>query len=155
MRATARCSRCRSHPATGAYTFTLLDQLDHGAGDDDDDDAALIAINLSSVLVATDADGDFIVPTPAASSSSRTTFRSQPRNDLAAQTVFEDLLRVGNPDTPANPAGASTVATGTLAGLVSFGADQPGTITLSPTTRCCREPDVDLRLLFTTSPATC
>ena len=28
----------------------------------------------------------------------------------------------------------STVATGTLAGLVSFGADQPGTITLSPTT---------------------
>ena len=40
----------------------------------------------------------------------------------------------GNPDTPANPAGASTMATGTLAGLVSFGADQPGTITLSPTT---------------------
>ena len=49
-------------------------------------------------------------------------------------TVYEDLLTGGNPDTPANPAGASTVATGTLAGLVSFGADQPGTITLSPTT---------------------
>ena len=50
------------------------------------------------------------------------------------QTVYEDLLAGGNPDTPANPAGASTIATGTLAGLVSFGADQPGTITLSPTT---------------------
>ena len=52
-----------------------------------------------------------------------------------AQTVYEDLLAGGNPDTPANPAGASTIATGTLAGVVvSFGADQPGTITLSPTT---------------------
>ena len=50
------------------------------------------------------------------------------------ETVYEDLLAGGNPDTPANPAGASTIATGTLAGLVSFGADQPGTITLSPTT---------------------
>ena len=55
-----------------------------------------------------------------------------------AQTVYEDLLAGGNPDTPANPAGASTIATGTLAGLVSFGADQPGTITLSPTTTVCR-----------------
>ena len=51
-----------------------------------------------------------------------------------AQTVYEDLLAGGNPDTPANPAGASTIVSGTLAGLVSFGADQPGTITLSPTT---------------------
>ena len=46
-------------PATGAYTFTLLDQLDHGLGTNDNDEA-LIAIDLSSVLVATDADGDFI-----------------------------------------------------------------------------------------------
>ena len=46
-------------PATGAYTFTLLDQLDHGLGANDDDEA-LIAINFSSILVATDADGDFI-----------------------------------------------------------------------------------------------
>ena len=48
--------------------------------------------------------------------------------------MYEDLLTGGNPDTPANPAGAATVATGTLATLVSFGADQPGTITLSPNT---------------------
>ena len=46
-----------TNPATGAYTFTLLDQLDHGLGTNDNDEA-LIAINLSSVLVATDADGD-------------------------------------------------------------------------------------------------
>ena len=51
-------------PATGAYTFTLLDQLDHGLGTNDNDEA-LLAINLSSVLVATDADGDFIPLTGA------------------------------------------------------------------------------------------
>ena len=47
-----------TNPATGAYTFTLLDQLDHGLGANDND-KALIAINFSSV-VATDADGDFV-----------------------------------------------------------------------------------------------
>ena len=119
-------------PATGAYTFTLLDQLDHGLGTNDNDEA-LIAINLSSILVATDADGDFIPLTGG--------FIISVENDIpvqtaatVAQTVYEDLLAGGNPDTPANPDGASTIATGTLAGLVSFGADQPGTITLSPTT---------------------
>ena len=53
-----------TNPATGAYTFTLLDQLDHGLGTNDNDEA-LIAINLSSILVATDADGDFIPLTGA------------------------------------------------------------------------------------------
>ena len=51
-----------------------------------------------------------------------------------AKTVYEDLLAGGNPDTPANPVGAATVATGTLAALVSFGADQPGTFSLSQNT---------------------
>ena len=53
-----------TNPATGAYTFTLLDQLDHGLGTNDNDEA-LIAINLSSILVATDADGDFVPLTGA------------------------------------------------------------------------------------------
>ena len=119
-------------PATGAYTFTLLDQLDHGLGTNDNDEA-LIAINLSSVLVATDADGDFIPLTGGFIISVENDIPVQTAGDRA-QTVYEDLLTGGNPDTPANPAGASTIATGTLAGLVSFGADQPGTITLSPTT---------------------
>ena len=121
-----------TNPATGAYTFTLLDQLDHGLGANDNDEA-LIAINLSSVLVATDADGDFIPLTGGFIISVENDIPVQTAGDRA-QTVYEDLLAGGNPDTPANPAGASTIATGTLAGLVSFGADQPGTITLSPTT---------------------
>ena len=53
-----------TNPTTGAYTFTLLDQLDHGLGTNDNDEA-LIAIDLSSILVATDADGDFIPLTGA------------------------------------------------------------------------------------------
>ena len=121
-----------TNPATGAYTFTLLDQLDHGLGANDNDEA-LLAINLSSVLVATDADGDFIPLTGAFTISVENDIPVQTAGTVT-QTVYEDLLAGGNPDTPANPAGASTVATGTLAGLVSFGADQPGTITLSPTT---------------------
>ena len=49
-------------PATGAYTFTLLDQLDHTGRTTT---TTLLAINLSSVIVATDADGDFILLTGA------------------------------------------------------------------------------------------
>ena len=123
-----------TNTTTGAYTFTLLDQLDHGLNTNDNDEA-LIAIDFSSVLVAKDADGD-ITPLTAGA------FTISVENDVPlqlaateAKTVYEDLLAGGNPDTPANPVGASTIATGTLAGVVvSFGADQPGTITLSPTT---------------------
>ena len=96
-----------------------------------------MAINLSSILVATDADGDF-VPLTGGFTISVENDIPVPACGTVAQTVYEDLLTGGNPDTPANPAGAATVATGTLATLVSFGADQPGTITLSPNTRVCR-----------------
>ena len=47
------------------------------------------------------------------------------------KTVYEDLLTGGNPDDPTNPFGASTIATGTLASLVSVGADEPVTFSLS------------------------
>ena len=66
-----------TNPATGAYTFTLLDQLDHGLGTNDNDEA-LIAIDFSSVLVATDADGDFIPLTGA--------FTISVENDIPLQT---------------------------------------------------------------------
>ena len=47
---------------TGAWTFTLVDQLDHASldgllGDDTEND---LAINLSSILQATDFDGDTV-----------------------------------------------------------------------------------------------
>ena len=46
-------------PATGAYTFTLLDQLDHGLGPTTTTRRCWRSTS-SSVIVATDADGDFI-----------------------------------------------------------------------------------------------
>ena len=93
-----------TNPATGAYTFTLLDQLDHGLGTNDNDEA-LIAINLSSILVATDADGDFVPLTGALHDQCRER-HSAAGCGTVARTVYEDLLTGGNPDTPANPAGA-------------------------------------------------
>ena len=123
-----------TNTATGAYTFTLLDQLDHGLHTNDNDEA-LIAINFSSILVATDADGDFIPLTRRLHHQCRERHsgRSLPRP--VAETVYEDLLAGGNPDTPANPAdGLDDCDRDAWPRLVSFGADQPGTITLSPTT---------------------
>ena len=53
---------------TGAWTFTLVDQLDHPTlnglpGDDTEND---LAIKLSSIVQATDVDGDAVTarPTP-------------------------------------------------------------------------------------------
>ena len=45
--------------ANGDYTFDLKDQLDHPDGSGD---AALLALDLSSVIVATDFDGDSVTP---------------------------------------------------------------------------------------------
>ena len=55
-----------------------------------------------------------------------------------AKTVYEDLLAGGNPRYAGDPVGAATVATGTLAALVSFGADQPGRSRCRRTQRACR-----------------
>ncbi len=44
-----------TNQATGAYTFLLKGQLDHGAGSTD---SSVLALNLSPALVATDFDGD-------------------------------------------------------------------------------------------------
>ena len=42
--------------SAGNFTFTLVDQLDHATGGDEND----LVLNLGSVLVATDRDGDSI-----------------------------------------------------------------------------------------------
>ena len=125
-----------TNAATGevSYTYsTTLSQpvkhasLDGQPGDNSENSALLSGVTFE----VTDKDTDTTQGT-----FSVTIFDDVPvaTTGTETQTVYEDLLAGGNPDTPANPGGASTVATGTLAGLVSFGADQPGTITLSPTT---------------------
>ena len=113
--------------ASPTVTATLLSEFPHQNLPDAD------TLTISGIkVVALDSDGTGLV----AATISVQVIDDAPVQTAAteAQTVYEDLLADGNPDTPPNPADVSAVATGTLAGLVSFGADQPGTITLSPTT---------------------
>ena len=114
------------------YTFTLLDQLDHqggnlsGAGDDQ-----IKTIDFSSMLVATDADLDQV--TLDAGSLLITVEDDLPINNATSVTgaVDEDSLNnvsgafgsLGNLDA----VNVGTVAGGSLAGLVTVGADEPAT----------------------------
>ena len=116
----------------GAYTFTLLDQLDHqggnlsGAGDDQ-----IKTIDFSSMLVATDADLDQVALD--AGSLLITVEDDLPINNATSVTgaVDEDSLNnvsgafgsLGNLDA----VNVGTVAGGSLAGLVTVGADEPAT----------------------------
>ena len=145
-----------TNAATGevSYTYsTTLSQpvkhasLDGQAGDNSENSALLSGVTFE----VTDKD----------TSTTQGTFNVTIVDDVPVQTagteaktVYEDLLAGGNPDTPANPVGASTVATGTLAALVSFGADQPGTFSLSPNTAGLPAlTSKGAALLSTTSPA--
>ena len=106
------------------YTFTLLDQLDHqggnlsGAGDDQ-----IKTIDFSSMLVATDADLDQVALD--AGSLLITVEDDLPINNATSVTgaVDEDSLPTGNLDA----VNVGTVAGGSLAGLVTVGADEPAT----------------------------
>ena len=117
--------------ANGDYVFTLLDQLDHPTADGNDDE--LLAIDFGSIVDVADADGDvlelaggFVInvedDVPVAEEA------------LVEGFVYEDGLAEGNPDTPANPDddgdGNPLTATGSIAALVSVGADQVGVFTL-------------------------
>ena len=114
--------------AAPTVTATLLSEFPHENLADAD------TLTISGIkVVALDSDGTGLAA-PATISVQVMDDEPVQVAGAVAQTVYEDLLAGGNPDTPANPADAATVATGTLAGLVSFGADQPGTITLSTNT---------------------
>ena len=156
--------------ADGSWTFDLDDQLDHvddgrtprtwrcslvGGG-------SVNAIDFSSMIVATDADGDEV---PGAASGS---FTVAVQDDIPVQvttptpvaaTVEEDGmdaavvapeglngidLSTGNKEVgDTNADDEASGGLGSLSGLFSVGADEPLTISLSTTTsgicrRCCR-----------------
>ena len=101
--------------ANGDYTFDLNDQLDHANGSGD---LATLAIDLSSVLVATDFDGDSVTPP----------------DETFVINVEDDGPTIGPiADGLVDFAAGSTV-TKTLNGVV--GADDPATfsVTSSPAT---------------------
>ena len=133
-----------TNPATGAYTFTLLDQLDHlpNSGEDEeqggeestaafDQDSGVAQgtafednIRLDLTYTVTDSDGDQVNGTVSVNIDDDVPV--QVGDAVIAKTVDEDELPGGITDGDA----FTTVATGSLASLVSVGADEDGTFTI-------------------------
>ncbi|WP_097303989.1 T1SS-143 repeat domain-containing protein [Pseudomonas chlororaphis] len=116
--------------AAGAYSFTLLQPLDHPAGNDEND----ITINLGTMLQATDKDGDTV--TAAAEKLVITVDDDTPTaaGTAEAGTVDEDGLANGIAGGVGDVAGEATVASGSVTGIFQSGADVPLTYSLSSDT---------------------
>ncbi|AZE30441.1 hypothetical protein C4K05_3736 [Pseudomonas chlororaphis subsp. aureofaciens] len=116
--------------AAGAYSFTLLQPLDHPAGNDEND----ITINLGSLLQATDKDGDTV--TAAAEKLVITIDDDTPTAAGAAEagTVDEDGLANGIAGGVGDVAGEATTASGSVTGIFQSGADVPLSYSLSSDT---------------------
>ncbi|WPO48217.1 DUF5801 repeats-in-toxin domain-containing protein [Pseudomonas sp. S1Bt23] len=116
--------------AAGAYSFTLLQPLDHPAGNDEND----ITLNLGTLLQATDKDGDTV--TAAAEKLVITVDDDTPTasGTAAAGTVDEDGLANGIAGGVGDVAGEATVANGSVSGIFQSGADVPLTYALSSDT---------------------
>ncbi|WP_041465740.1 T1SS-143 repeat domain-containing protein [Chlorobium limicola] len=111
---------------TGEYEFTLLDQLDHQGGEDDGE---LLPIDLSSAIIVTDADNDELELDGGSLVISVENDIPEQNDEAMTGTVHEDALPTGNAE------GGQTVSvTGSVAGLVSLGADEPAVYSLNPDT---------------------
>ena len=122
---------------TGAATFTLLDQIDHATldGEAGDDSENNLLIDLSSILEATDADGD----TVGLDAGSAVVDVDDDTPVVLTQasvggTVDEDGLDDGNPGGTGDVPGEDTTASGSVTTLFSAGADAPLTYSLSTDT---------------------
>ncbi len=116
--------------AAGNWTFTLVDQLDHAAGNAEND----LTINLGAIVQATDFDGDTVVgnatglvitvddDTPIATAGTST-------GTVDEDGVVEGIADAGPGDGIAggtgDVAGQATVATGSVTALFQSGADEP------------------------------
>ncbi|MCB2255808.1 hypothetical protein KTQ74_28210 [Pseudomonas chlororaphis] len=116
--------------ATGDYSFTLLQPLDHAAGNDEND----ITLNLGSLLKATDKDGDTV--TAAAEKLVITVNDDTPtaNGTAAAGTVDEDGLAHGIAGGVGDVAGEATAASGSVSGIFQSGADVPLSYSLASDT---------------------
>ncbi|AZD55401.1 hypothetical protein C4K19_3616 [Pseudomonas chlororaphis subsp. aurantiaca] len=116
--------------AAGAYSFTLLQPLDHPAGNDEND----ITLNLGTLLQATDKDGDTV--TAAADKLVITVDDDTPTATGAAEagTVDEDGLANGIAGGVGDVPGELTTASGSVTAIFQSGADVPLTYSLSSDT---------------------
>ena len=108
----------------GNYTVTLLKQIDHtGAGLSGSGDDQIKTLDLSAAFTVTDKDGDTVhLDAGSFNVAIEDDIPGQNANTVTAH-VDEDELPNGITDGD----GQTTVATGSLSGLVNVGADQPGT----------------------------
>ncbi len=102
-----------TNAATGAFTFTLLDQLDHptlngASGDNTEND---LVLNLGSVVQATDKDGDSVRAAP----------------EKLAITVDDDMPLALNPSGLAVHNNAGATASAALGSFGRVGADEAAT----------------------------
>ena len=116
--------------AAGNWTFTLVDQLDHAAGNNEND----LLINLGAIVQATDFDGDSVPgaaaglvitvndDTPIATAGTST-------GTVDEDGVLEGAANAGPGDGIAggtgDVAGQAVTATGSVVGLFQSGADEP------------------------------
>jgi len=118
------------HAATGAYAFTLVDQLDHAAGLNEND----LTIALGTTINATDFDGDSV--TAAANGLVITVDDDTPiaSINLLTGTVDEDGVHEGAADSgpgdgipggTGDVAGEIVLASGNVSALFQSGADEP------------------------------
>lgn len=112
----------------GDYTFRLFDQLDHPEGDGQNN----LPIDLASMIVATDGDGDSITLTGGFTINVTDDVPEQDGFFPVLEVVEEEMLSGGNPEGydgfPNWP--DTKLAMGSLASQVSFGADEEGIFSL-------------------------
>ena len=120
----------------GHYKFTLLDQIDHIPNSPANDDAQTLILDFSSAIKFTDFDGNSItlsggfsisveddVPVLTSATISRIVDEDDIRTNWSEGTSPSD----GNADGSLTEGSTgAAIVTGTLAGLVSVGADEPG-----------------------------
>ncbi|WP_238399325.1 DUF5801 repeats-in-toxin domain-containing protein [Pseudomonas chlororaphis] len=119
-----------SFSAAGAYSFTLLQPLDHPAGDDEND----ITLNLGTLLKATDRDGDTVTAAPDKLVITIDDDTPTATGTAAAGTVDEDGLANGIAGGVGDVPGEATTASGSVTGIFQSGADVPLTYSLSSDT---------------------
>src|SRR5262249_3510054 len=117
--------------ADGTYTFTLQDQLDHPAGNGENH----LILNLTSAIQATDKDGDTLTLAGSA-------FTIDVQDDVPVQSQAtgsgaggeDDLNNAQSVGNNEDGSVGKTVATGSVAGLVLPGADEPASFGLNTNT---------------------
>ncbi|AZD61476.1 hypothetical protein C4K18_3505 [Pseudomonas chlororaphis subsp. aurantiaca] len=116
--------------AAGDYSFSLLQPLDHPAGNDEND----ITLNLGTLLKATDRDGDTVTAAPDKLVITVDDDTPTANGTAEAGTVDEDGLANGIAGGIGDVPGEVTTVIGNVTGIFQSGADVPLSYSLSSNT---------------------